>query len=143
MSFTDFAPPLLGGIPFQFLVQYADVGTPSINRFVSDLAPKNKPPGMSAETWRRALRLAPLRRVGWSINTVQAFERVAAGTNTNTMGDVMHVMAESMVAEGVVHLEMAPSGRLHRVMIHNMARDMGLRTESQGVGEGRYVVVTK
>jgi predicted RNA-binding protein Jag len=59
------------------------------------------------------------------------------------MKGIVSAMAELMVAEGPVCMQMAPAVRRNRVMIHNIARDMGLQSVSNGEGEDRYVVVSK
>lgn len=113
-----------------------------IGYLIHEITPKTKSPGINKEDWKSALRLAPLRRVQWTSDANRIFQRVADGSDSHTLRGELRAMGEVMVAEGTMRLEMAPSDNMHRAMLHRLARDMGLRSESEGVGDDRHVVVS-
>lgn len=132
----------LEDVPSNFLVQKVEDQMSDMGHLIHDITPKTKPPGINAEDWKSALRLAPLRRVQWTRDTNRLFQRVADGSDSHTLRGELRAMGEVMVAEGKTRLEMAPSDNMHRAMLHRVARDMGLQSESEGQGDDRHVVVS-
>ncbi|OJD33772.1 uncharacterized protein BKCO1_2700068 [Diplodia corticola] len=132
-----------GGVRVEFVGEYvegAEAGVGQLERAVRALAPKKR--GTVGDC-ARAVRLARLRRVEWSKRSAKLVDRACDGGGVEGVRETLGEMAELMVDERRDRLEMAPSGNLHRAMVHSLAQDMGMLTGSEGEGEGRFVVVTK
>jgi hypothetical protein len=114
-----------------------------LQRLVHSIALKNKPLGIDKEVWQKSLRLAPLRKIGWSDKSVGIFGRVYEEVEVENLREEIAQMAELMVKEGGGSVEMTPAGSLRRALVHSLAQDMGLRTASEGEGTNRYVVITR
>jgi hypothetical protein len=130
----------------------ADDGTlPRIQHLVEgprSLAPRKKPADMPKEEWLRALSLAPLRRVRWSLESAQTFHKLLLREGPEGFGPVQALLrdiAGLMISDDCDdRLVTRPLKYLHRTLVQYMAQDMGLHTRILGDGHvHQRVLITK
>jgi hypothetical protein len=130
------------GIAIQYDGQYVNKHQ-ALRQTVERIAPKNKPPGISAQDWHSALKLAPLRRIAWTKNSINVCDQISERSGTETVQEVVQNLGLFLTSTDATVLKMPPSDNMHRVLIHSVAQDMGLTTQSEGYNEGRHVIVYK
>ncbi|KAL5403381.1 hypothetical protein PMIN03_009909 [Paraphaeosphaeria minitans] len=99
--------------------------------------------GRKAERKGAKNPLAWLRDVRWSRQTSWTYAKVAHAGEEEAVVQDLRVFADFTNDDRKELLEMDPVGGVRRALQHRMAEDLGLKTESEGDGPERRVVVTK